>query len=142
MAKEIGIPLEEDYLVIRREINPNGKSMARINGVMVQAGVLKIFASQFLNIYGQHDFQILSDPANHLHILDNAGIDKIYKKEKPWLFIWATAISAMSNFYFFYMICIFFTPVFLQPLIILCERYDFVTGNSLSSASSIYLDWI
>ena len=37
---------------------------------------------------------------------------------------------------------IFFTPVFLQPLIISCERYDFVTGNSLSSASSIYLDWI
>lgn len=82
MAKEIGIPLEEDYLVIRREINPNGKSMARINGVMVQAGVLKIFASQFLNIYGQHDFQILSDPANHLHILDNAGIDKIYNLRK------------------------------------------------------------
>ena len=37
---------------------------------------------------------------------------------------------------------IFFTPVFLQPLIISCERYDFVIGNSLSSASSIYLDWI
>ena len=35
------------------------------------------------------------------------GIDKIYKREKPWLFIWATAVSAMSNFYFFYMICIF-----------------------------------
>ena len=29
------------------------------------------------------------------------GIDKIYKREKPWLFIWATAVSAMSNFYFF-----------------------------------------
>lgn len=35
------------------------------------------------------------------------GIDKIYKKEKPWIFIWATTVSAMSNFYFFYMICIF-----------------------------------
>ena len=28
------------------------------------------------------------------------GIDKIYKKEKPYLFIWATAAAAMSNFTF------------------------------------------
>lgn len=35
------------------------------------------------------------------------GIEKIYKKEKPYLFICATAVAAMSNFYFFYMISIF-----------------------------------
>lgn len=35
------------------------------------------------------------------------GIDKIYKKEKPYLFIGMTALSALSNFYFFYMLCIF-----------------------------------
>lgn len=35
------------------------------------------------------------------------GIDKIYKKEKPTLFISSVTIAAMSNFYFFYMICIF-----------------------------------
>lgn len=35
------------------------------------------------------------------------GIDKVYKKEKPYLFICSTSIAAMSNFYFFYMICIF-----------------------------------
>lgn len=82
MAGEMGISLEEDYLVIRREINPNGKSIARINGVVVQAGFLKVFASKFLNIYGQHDFQILSDPSNHLAILDNAGKVKISSLKK------------------------------------------------------------
>lgn len=82
MAEESGISLDEDYLVIRREINTNGKSIARINGVMVQAGFLKIFASKFLNIYGQHDFQILSDPVNHLGILDNAGQDKLSSLKK------------------------------------------------------------
>lgn len=35
------------------------------------------------------------------------GIDKIYKKEKPYLFMGMTAIAAVSNFYFFYMLCIF-----------------------------------
>lgn len=34
------------------------------------------------------------------------GIDKIFHREKPWLFIWMTAISTISNFYFFYMICV------------------------------------
>lgn len=32
------------------------------------------------------------------------GIDKIFRKEKPWLFVSMTAVSAISNFYFFYMI--------------------------------------
>lgn len=68
-----GIPLDEDYLIIRREISPTGKSLARINGVLVQIGLLKQISSRFLNIYGQHDFQILSDPANHLDILDRAN---------------------------------------------------------------------
>ena len=35
------------------------------------------------------------------------GIDKIYKKEKPYIFIWSVAIAGMTNFYFFYMIGIF-----------------------------------
>ncbi len=35
------------------------------------------------------------------------GIDKIYKKEKPYLFMGMTSIAALSNFYFFYMLCIF-----------------------------------
>lgn len=35
------------------------------------------------------------------------GIDRIFKKKKPYLFIAAVAVSAFSNFYFFYMLCIF-----------------------------------
>lgn len=35
------------------------------------------------------------------------GIDWIYKKKKPYLFIATVAVSAVSNFYFFYMLCIF-----------------------------------
>lgn len=35
------------------------------------------------------------------------GIDKIFDRKKPTLFIIMTAVSAMSNFYFFYMLCIF-----------------------------------
>lgn len=34
------------------------------------------------------------------------GIEKIIRKEKPYVFICAVAVSAMSNFYFFYMIVV------------------------------------
>lgn len=57
-------------------------------------------------IYAAMKHPYFSNPMIYLPLV-LMGIDKIYKKEKPWLFIWATAISAMSNFYFFYMICIF-----------------------------------
>lgn len=35
------------------------------------------------------------------------GVEKIYKKERPYLFIITTAVAAMSNFYFLYMLTIF-----------------------------------
>ena len=57
-------------------------------------------------IYAAMKHPYFSNPMIYLPLV-LMGIDKIYKKEKPWLFIWAVAISAMSNFYFFYMICIF-----------------------------------
>lgn len=35
------------------------------------------------------------------------GIEKIYQKEKPYVFIFAVCVSAMSNYYFLYMLTIF-----------------------------------
>ena len=57
-------------------------------------------------IYASLKHPYFSNPMIYLPLI-LWGIDKIYKKEKPYLFIWATAAAAMSNFYFFYMICIF-----------------------------------
>lgn len=35
------------------------------------------------------------------------GIEKIYQRERPYVFIFAVCVSAMSNYYFFYMLTIF-----------------------------------
>ena len=35
------------------------------------------------------------------------GVDKIYKKQKPWLYMGMLAVATVSSFYFTYMICIF-----------------------------------
>lgn len=57
-------------------------------------------------IYASMKHPYFSNPMIYLPLV-LMGIDKIYKKEKPYLFICATAVAAMSNFYFFYMISIF-----------------------------------
>lgn len=57
-------------------------------------------------IYASMKHPYFSNPMIYLPLV-LMGIDKVYKKEKPYLFICATAVAAMSNFYFFYMISIF-----------------------------------
>lgn len=57
-------------------------------------------------IYASMKHPYFSNPMIYLPLV-LMGIEKIYKKEKPHLFICATAVAAMSNFYFFYMISIF-----------------------------------
>ena len=57
-------------------------------------------------IYASMKHPYFSNPMIYLPLV-LMGVEKVYKKEKPYLFIWATAVAAMSNFYFFYMISIF-----------------------------------
>lgn len=57
-------------------------------------------------IYASMKHPYFSNPMIYLPLV-LMGIEKVYKKEKPYLFIWSVAIAAMSNFYFFYMISVF-----------------------------------
>ena len=57
-------------------------------------------------IYAAMKHPYFSNPMIYLPLI-LMGIDKIYKKEKPYVFIWSVAIAGLSNFYFFYMLGIF-----------------------------------
>lgn len=57
-------------------------------------------------VYSSMKHPYFANPMIYLPII-LMGIDKIYKKEKPHVFIWSTTVAALSNFYFFYMLCIF-----------------------------------
>lgn len=50
------------------------------------------------------------------------GVEKLIKKERPYLFIITTAIAAASNFYFFYMIVILTIVYAVVRLILLYRR--------------------
>lgn len=60
-----------------------------------------IFSGVFLNYAIRHPFFL--NPMIYLPLLI-VGVEKIYRKERPYLFTIMVAISAMSNFYFFYML--------------------------------------
>src|SRR5262245_36863865 len=65
-----GIPVEDDEVVIRREILATGKGKASVNGALVPVGILKDLGGHLAVIHGQHDPQGLLDPAAHLDLLD------------------------------------------------------------------------
>lgn len=63
------------------------------------------------------------------------GIEKIIKKEKPYLFIIMVTISAVSNFYFFYMI-VLLTVVY--ALIRFANIYIYIYNSDLKAAFREY----
>ena len=56
-------------------------------------------------IYAAMKHPYFSNPMIYLPLV-LMGIDKIYKREKPWLFIWAYCGFGYVEFLFLYMICI------------------------------------
>lgn len=75
---ELGISHDNEEITITREINSDGKSIARINQRTAPASLLKKIGSMLINIHGQHDNQILMDSEKHLQILDDFGNDSSY----------------------------------------------------------------
>jgi len=57
-------------LVVSREITAGGRSSARINGKPATAGQLRELRQIMLDVVGQHEHQVLLQPARHLSMLD------------------------------------------------------------------------
>jgi DNA repair protein RecN (Recombination protein N) len=73
LADERGIEIEDDTLVLKREIAANGRGRAWINGTTVTASVLAEIGRQLVNLHGQHDAQTLLDSESQRRILDAFG---------------------------------------------------------------------
>lgn len=73
LADQRGIEVEDDTLVLKREISANGRGRAWINGATVTATVLAEIGRQLVNLHGQHDAQTLLDAESQRKILDAFG---------------------------------------------------------------------
>ena len=61
---------EDDYLTLSREIKPEGRSIARVNGRIVSVGLLKSLGAYLIDIHGQSGHLSLLDTRAHLGLLD------------------------------------------------------------------------
>lgn len=82
---ELGYDLDDDTLIISREINANGKTSCRINSRPATVSVLKEIGLNLINIHGQHESYELFSPETHIDYIDATGdyahLKDEYKKE-------------------------------------------------------------
>jgi DNA repair protein RecN (Recombination protein N) len=63
----------DDTLVIKRVVSRKDKTKIYINGSLATLHMASLIGEELLNIYGQHQHQVLRKVENHLEILDEFG---------------------------------------------------------------------
>ena len=71
----------DPWVIIRREILPNGKSRAFVNDTPTNLSVLNSLTSQLIDIHSQHETLQLSDPSYQFHIIDSLAANDKYLKD-------------------------------------------------------------
>ncbi|WP_107949426.1 DNA repair protein RecN [Lysinibacillus parviboronicapiens] len=74
---DAGIEIEEDTIILRRDLNDTGKSICRVNGKLVPLSVLRDVGASLIDIHGQHENQELMDEKQHIHLLDQFAEDQL-----------------------------------------------------------------
>lgn len=69
-AAEFGFAIDDNLLIISREIARNGRSQARVNGRAATASVLRDITALLIDVHGQHEHQSLLQVPIHVDILD------------------------------------------------------------------------
>jgi DNA repair protein RecN (Recombination protein N) len=63
-------------LTVRREVSAQGRSRAFVDGQLTTSTALRPLISQFVELHGQHEHQLLLDPSTHLPLVDDwAGLN-------------------------------------------------------------------
>lgn len=69
-AADLGFEIEDDALIVSREISRSGRSQARINGRPTTASALREITSRLIDVHGQHEHQSLLLVSTHGQVLD------------------------------------------------------------------------
>lgn len=70
MLEAQGLELDDDLLILKREIAASGRSRAWINGAPVTAAMLAAIGAQLVSVHGQHDARLLLDAEVQRDLLD------------------------------------------------------------------------
>jgi DNA repair protein RecN (Recombination protein N) len=64
------IATDDDLLRINREVQSEGRSVARVNSKQVSVSVLKELGNRIVDLHGQHQHQSLLNPSAHINYFD------------------------------------------------------------------------
>lgn len=93
-----GIEIEHDELIVRRIIQPNGKSRAFVNDVMVNVGTLNLITERLVDLCGQGDQRLLQRNDEQLFWLDRfADNESIRGLVKEKFQAWKKRISDLKS---------------------------------------------
>ena len=76
ILEDLSIDIDEDFLLVKREIFSSGKSICRINNQIVTLQDLRKVMQELLDIHGQHETQSLLKQKYHLQLLDDYAEDQ------------------------------------------------------------------
>ncbi len=76
ILQDLSIDIDEDFLLVKREIFSSGKSICRINNQVVTLQDLRRVMQELLDIHGQHETQSLLKQKYHLQLLDDYAEDQ------------------------------------------------------------------
>ena len=83
--KDFGLEeyVEQQQLIIRKEIDVDGRSIIKINGVTSSISTVKAITANIIDIHSQQDNQYLLNKNYHLKLLDNFGKNELalFKKD-------------------------------------------------------------
>ncbi|MBQ9730896.1 MAG: DNA repair protein RecN [Bacilli bacterium] len=78
------INIDENTLIITKEVDENGKSSNKINGRITTLSNIKLIMHDILDIHSQNDNQYLLDHKYHLGLLDSFGGNELDEVKKTY----------------------------------------------------------
>lgn len=77
VLEEYGIELDDNQVLISREIHQSGRNVIRINGVMVNGAGLRKIGRHLVDIHGQNEHQELMKVDRHEFLLDQFAQNEV-----------------------------------------------------------------
>ena len=81
--KDMGIDVEDNYLLISRTIKTNSRGSIKVNGRSATVSMLKDISQFLLDIHGQHQHQSLLNSSKHIELLDKFCGKELEENKEP-----------------------------------------------------------
>lgn len=78
------IEMEEEIIIIQRDIHRSGRNVCRVNGHLVNIGILREIGESLIDIHGQSEHQELMHSERHLNMLDQFGDSQLIQMKNAY----------------------------------------------------------